>query len=710
MPRIFAHIPAYRDRECQWTIRDMFAKARYPERVFAGICWQTVPEVDADCFTIAMDSAQVRAVHFHIDDARGLGWARQQAQSLWQGEEYSLQIDSHMRFIPDWDAVMLDMLAACDSPDPVLTVYPPAYIPPDRLIEREQVVVQTVKRFLPSGLLDFSGEPIPRHIAADRPFPTASCAGGFIFGSSRMLQDVPPDPDLFFNGEEPNLAVRLWTSGFDLFSPHRTVIYHYYTRNEGARPWNDSAHWNDRHKRTLQRMHALCVPQACTAEDVAALGRYGLGQRRSLAAYEAFSGVNFAGGTIADYARVYPFVRQPTSQLPASPDEALQPAPEARLFLLQEEGVLFQEDRGELYHLNTAATFAWCAREEGYDWPRIAGLQAASRGVSREVAMRDLCAVTDHWRGQGLLRRPEEQSQPVPGMRRAGPCLDPAYHDFRSHDCALLGQSMRVRYGDAELESLIHPVIAHLAAKSDQAPAHIFSIVRILGYVYLFCDETLLHHGDNPAALAPPLKFHMTEKAVRHCDPILQLHAGAVEIDGWLALIPGQTGDGKTTLTSRLVAAGGRYFSDEVVLIERGTVRVRPVPMSFCVKASAVPLLQRYFPALPALPEYHRDDGFKVRYLPPPRSSLPPRDHAAVPRVVVFRRYRQGAKLELRKLTSGEGFGRVMANCVAIPRPLSLTDASSLVALAQGLEFYELSGSDLEEQAEAVAALCRARR
>ena len=70
--------------------------------------------------------------------------------------------------------------------------------------------------------------------------PTAALAGGFIFGPSRILHDVPSDPEIYFNGEEPNLAVRLWTAGFDLFSPHVVVIYHYYLRKDGSRHWNDA--------------------------------------------------------------------------------------------------------------------------------------------------------------------------------------------------------------------------------------------------------------------------------------------------------------------------------------------------------------------------------------------------------------------------------------------------------------------------------------
>ncbi len=73
---------------------------------------------------------QVRAITFHASEARGLGWARAHAQSLWDGEEFVLQIDSHMRFADDWDARMIAALEEpCRVPDPVLTVYPPGYTP-----------------------------------------------------------------------------------------------------------------------------------------------------------------------------------------------------------------------------------------------------------------------------------------------------------------------------------------------------------------------------------------------------------------------------------------------------------------------------------------------------------------------------------------------------------------------------------------------------
>ncbi len=108
--RIFVQIASYRDTECQWTVKDLFEKAEHPERVFVGICWQFDPDMDDGCFLVETRPEQQRIVKFHVKDSRGVCWARHEVQKLWRGEEYTLQIDSHMRFVQNWDSRMIAML------------------------------------------------------------------------------------------------------------------------------------------------------------------------------------------------------------------------------------------------------------------------------------------------------------------------------------------------------------------------------------------------------------------------------------------------------------------------------------------------------------------------------------------------------------------------------------------------------------------------
>lgn len=92
---------------------------------------------------------QVRILRIPSRDAAGPCWARHLAQSLWQvrllcrlavfhvvtwvvlqkGEDYFLQIDSHMRFRKGWDNYLRYQLERCESRSAkaILTCYPGGY-------------------------------------------------------------------------------------------------------------------------------------------------------------------------------------------------------------------------------------------------------------------------------------------------------------------------------------------------------------------------------------------------------------------------------------------------------------------------------------------------------------------------------------------------------------------------------------------------------
>ena len=57
-------------------------------------------------------------------------------------------------------------------------------------------------------------------------------AAGYFVAHSDFLHEVPFDPFLpwIFMGEEIIMSTRLWTSGYDIFSPTRSVVGHMYVR------------------------------------------------------------------------------------------------------------------------------------------------------------------------------------------------------------------------------------------------------------------------------------------------------------------------------------------------------------------------------------------------------------------------------------------------------------------------------------------------
>lgn len=62
---------------------------------------------------------------------------------------------------------------------------------------------------------------------------------GFFFAHAEFLADVPFDPYVpwVFMGEEILLSLRMWTWGYDIFSPTRNVLSHFYVRRHTPKFW-----------------------------------------------------------------------------------------------------------------------------------------------------------------------------------------------------------------------------------------------------------------------------------------------------------------------------------------------------------------------------------------------------------------------------------------------------------------------------------------
>ncbi len=300
VPRIFVSVASYRDTECQWTVKDLFEQAADPSRVFVGIGWQFVPDEDQDCFLISTRPDQCRVIESDARDSRGVCWARSQIQGLWQGEEYFLQIDSHMRFVEDWDELLIAMLAACPSKRPVISAYPATYVPPNEL-GPPIISLMYAQFFDRNGIVSLHSRVQKPEDAPSVPAVNPFIGAGMVFARSEMITEVPYDPYLYFMGEEITLAVRLYTHGWDVFTPNKVIAYHDYTKRPGRRRhWHDHKRWDDMNRLSLARVrHLLGMEVATDAEVLRQLDRFGLGTRRSLEQYEAFSTIDFRRRTIA---------------------------------------------------------------------------------------------------------------------------------------------------------------------------------------------------------------------------------------------------------------------------------------------------------------------------------------------------------------------------------------------------------------------------
>ena len=145
---IFLSLASYRDENCVNTLNWAYGNASNPEKLFTGLVQQNCvancrtgvlvggkmddTDADMDChkeFCKANPSLCGNIRGLFIDEAESLGpyAARFFASKLWFGESWYLQIDAHMTFLKDWDAVSIQMLKAAPTAKPVLSHYPPGH-------------------------------------------------------------------------------------------------------------------------------------------------------------------------------------------------------------------------------------------------------------------------------------------------------------------------------------------------------------------------------------------------------------------------------------------------------------------------------------------------------------------------------------------------------------------------------------------------------
>ncbi|MCE4556424.1 UDP-N-acetylglucosamine-transferase [Pelomonas cellulosilytica] len=305
--RVFISIASYCDPMLAFTITSAMTQASRPERLVFGLVEQQLPEA-----CVQLPDAwqrQVRRVNIHPLEARGPCWARAIAMSLYQGERWFLQIDSHMWFEPGWDERLIawgERCAALNSRS-LVTTYPNAFTLRDGQPVAEiagpellAFVVRGDQQFgVDHPVLMFEAVPV----AGRAPLPTFHIGGGCLFGPGRIVAEVPYDPFLYFHGEEQAFALRAWTRGWDLFHVPGLPIYHQYVTTGSTRPM----HWSpeldaQRRVRSAELSEAANRRMAALLWTGADLGVYGLGTVRSLADYAAFSGIDYAARTIAPQA------------------------------------------------------------------------------------------------------------------------------------------------------------------------------------------------------------------------------------------------------------------------------------------------------------------------------------------------------------------------------------------------------------------------
>lgn len=308
---IFVVIAAYRDRGCKGTLDALFDMAANKGCVFVGLADQRDLKNDPPCYDEnrcsglgCLPVGQVQVTALDVKNAKGPVFGRYVAAQMYRGESYVMALDSHSRFVHHWDLVALRLHAALPSKKAVLTHYPEAWYPPEEGAVQLPLSGRRTTSYLckatfvrETGI--FKMEAMMTFVnPSSRLQPWA--AAGFLFGPAAWLKEVPFDPflDYLFDGEEMLLTLRLWTSGWDLYSPAENIAFHHY-RRKAPNVFADTpvAQWEKAQRISITRLRFIIGLQVTEKMRILPrvqqnLTQYGLGSARTMAEYEEFSGLN----------------------------------------------------------------------------------------------------------------------------------------------------------------------------------------------------------------------------------------------------------------------------------------------------------------------------------------------------------------------------------------------------------------------------------
>lgn len=273
------------------------------------------------------------------------------------------------------------------------------------------------------------------------------------------------------------------------------------------------------------------------------------------------------------------------------------------------------------------------------------------------------------------------------------------------HYYRLLGTDFCVRFSSRKAESLVHPVLAHLACKASSQPMVLDVLGGAEGYVVMH-DMLPVSYCRQVEELAPRIKGHIRQFAIDRFSFFLEIHAGVVSNGEKCILLPGAPGSGKTTLTAGLVCSGFRYFSDEHALLDETSLHVWPVPVALAVKPGSVEALTPKWPEVGRLQIHLREDGKRVRYLKPPDSSIAPDTRQPVG-WIIFPCYDPDAGTSMQPISRADALRRLMGECMVLPELLNEARVERLIQWMRSLECFELRMSSLDEAVGLVTRLCR---
>jgi len=281
--KILVSIISYKEGDLRGTVLDCYNKAKNKKDLMFSIVEEHYPEFYSDLSFVPEN--QILYSKFDLSEYRGILWARDlTTKQVASDYDYVLFICGHTRFEQDWDVICLleyaKAKAKSETGKAVLTFCPPDFEYNDDWsikyknrvetnlyhpsIEGYDPRTQSPSEFIPGYWFPMGHVPPEDEDVHENYWVHFT----WCFAEKSYVDEVPLDPEMNFNGEEPYVSLQSWGRGWRMFATSKIFSYHHLSRKypgeklsryNTARPWADDKkkyHW-EHSKNAMLKLNLL---------------------------------------------------------------------------------------------------------------------------------------------------------------------------------------------------------------------------------------------------------------------------------------------------------------------------------------------------------------------------------------------------------------------------------------------------------------------
>ena len=264
------------------------------------------------------------------------------------------------------------------------------------------------------------------------------------------------------------------------------------------------------------------------------------------------------------------------------------------------------------------------------------------------------------------------------------PCELIQYYSFN-------GVIIKVCYDSEQTKSLIHQKYSHLVIDYVNSYYTEYKIFNSDNTLFIFKNNQIIGSYNNSQLHEFQGKFSMELMCcfydkTEH-DWMGVFHASTISKNNRSIMFTGDSGNGKSTLVSILMANGYNVISDDFSPVLRSDFKTYCFPSAISIKEKSYNLIEQLHPELKSSNEYYINElKGNVKYLPPIS-----KETSANCSAVVWVQYSEGAENSMKKYSTQEALTKFLPDTWVSNKEVN---AKAFLKWIKKTAFYELNYSD----------------